>query len=154
MERLTFKVPGYDCLHAPCNHATKGEHGIHGEEWWYVVKDGDRAVAVSLMTENFPPTVPLWKVRGGPAAGPVSFHREWQEHEHENQQRCEWVTGGKCYSDYGFVLGDEVWSSGDTSRFEQGEGFWTILESYLPDRPTTGGAATPGNDADATKGET
>jgi hypothetical protein len=40
MTRLSFKTPGYDCRDGRCQHETKGNHGIHGEEWWYVVRDG------------------------------------------------------------------------------------------------------------------
>ena len=133
-ERKSFKIPGYDCRDGRCQHTPKGDHGICGEEWVYVVKGGDRAVSTSLHTRIYPATVPARPLDDPPYYGGIGFHRGWQPYEECTSRPCDWVDGGKCYSDVGFGIGDDLWKrTGDAARFEQSEEFWKLLESYLPD---------------------
>lgn len=138
MERVAFKRSGYDCKYSPCEHTPKGDHGIHGEEWWYVVKDGDRAVSCFVMTHRFPPTVPSRVLAGEPnRPGSVGFHRAWSESEYDYEVKgCEWIDGGGCYSSTSYCLADEVFALGNADTFEQPEDFWLCLESLLPERTT------------------
>lgn len=138
MERYSVKKPGYDCKFAPCKHDPPGDHGIAGEEWWYVVKDGDRAVAVNLLTTIFPPTVPKdWVKNMKPTEGAISTHHTWQEADYEtSHEDCEWLDGKTCYGDVGFLMGKYLWERhGHNGKFEQSEKFWKALEAHLPERP-------------------
>lgn len=66
MIRDTMKIPGYACLYAPhgsCPGYPRDDgrnHGIHGEEWIYVVRadDGLTALALTVYTDILPDIVP------------------------------------------------------------------------------------------------
>ncbi|KKM00903.1 hypothetical protein LCGC14_1799800 [marine sediment metagenome] len=77
MERTTSKRPGHDCIYAECtltdppckqppdlsrpNQEGPGNnHGIHCEEWHYVLtaNDKSKALRLTVYTDIFPDTVP------------------------------------------------------------------------------------------------
>ncbi len=59
MKRVFTSKPGYDCKHAPCKHDPPGDHGIHGEEWFFSVigDEGDAALTLTCFTNRYPETV-------------------------------------------------------------------------------------------------
>jgi len=94
---LTKVHPGYDCLFAPCQHETKGEHGIGGDQIFHAVKtelEDGRAVflVLHISTDRMPDTVP-------PTHIPSPSFRVYELALHvqaEVGQACEWMGLGKC----------------------------------------------------------
>ncbi len=138
MERRHFVTPGYDCR-VECKHEKKGNHGIGSDEWVYVVSDGPRAVSLSMLSHDYPPTVDREAM--GPAVRRILFdHRALigtlHTHEaHPGGQPCEYVAGGHCKCDVTYLGAAEFWAAhGDSTQPEQGEAFWQALERELADR--------------------
>lgn len=138
-----FKVqPGYDCMHAPCQHTPKGDHGIHGDQWHYSVirDDGASALSLTVFTTNFPSTVPAHKrfysdgktESGSDLSMHTNFPTDRESIQHGSKgQKCEYVAGGRCWSDYSTALGaHEFWDEHATKgRKEQPDSFWLALEA-------------------------
>jgi hypothetical protein len=132
--RLMFKREGYDCVHAPCKHTPKGNHGIDGGERRYIVKDGPVAVALQVLTSFFPETVPPahrdcgWPARRDRLWGCVDFHRATPTARDSQGQECPFVPGGRCYAiDHGYTIADQF-APLMVAAFEQPEPFWRRLE--------------------------
>jgi hypothetical protein len=94
----------------------------HGEEWTYVVRDGD--VALSLELSVHPRERPLaW----------IVLHRGFPlSHGSEPSRPCEYVESGVCMgNEGGGHWADTVWSHRTGDEFEQGESFWRAFEAEL-----------------------
>jgi len=94
---LTKVHPGYDCMFAPCQHETKGEHGIRGDQIFHAVKtelEDGRAVflVLHINTDRMPDTVPPTHI-----LSPSFYMRDLALHvQAEVGRSCEWMDGGKC----------------------------------------------------------
>lgn len=146
MIRASHKIPGYDCIRHPCGKRGCGthpgsSHGLHNEEWVYVVKDGDVALALTVGSRVYPESVPEreeW-AREGPQGNDLTLHvgfpvdRDEIAGRGDNKAKCELVAGGLCYQ-------SGRWSSSLAARdfvehhfvigagFDQPEFFWRALE--------------------------
>lgn len=134
MERISFKQPGFDCR-KKCKHTPKGDHGIHCEEWFYAVREGDFALSITVYSPNWPDTVEPETVQRLnkflPEATCLSMHHAKPEYLGEDEQPCQFVEGGTCYGNYTrFGLDvDRFWKAhARSSGFEQPESFWKAME--------------------------
>ena len=139
MERLTFQRPGYDCR-TKCVHEVKGDHGIHCDEWWYVVKDGDVAVSLNIFSGIWPKTAPhvpsaldpdRW-----PMAADLTVHVAFPVDEYSQEEReCQWVEGGKCYGCHSSTLwAADFYKKHGVDKYEQPESFWLALEKLCKEQ--------------------
>jgi hypothetical protein len=129
MERKTIIRPGYDCR-VKCTHETPGDHGICGDEWVFIVMDGERAVSLNILSSDYPPTVERVGMPGileRAIPGALTWHR-YAPDGHE----CPWVAGGTCENDSTYTGARDFWKAhavGEQS--EQPESFWKALEAEL-----------------------
>lgn len=154
MKRVTFKVPGYDCMHAPCQHEQKGNHGIDGGQYNYIViaDEGDLAMSLCLAATEWPETIPAEKrqqildydmrsltsgrARGNMvlhSAGPLEALSEY--HEPSPGRDCPHLPGGRCWTDWSWSDRHRTWHLDQALAFnekgllfEQPEAFWLKLE--------------------------
>ncbi len=42
-------MPGYDCT-TECKHTSKGQHGIHGDEWRFIIRTESHALSLACYT--------------------------------------------------------------------------------------------------------
>lgn len=135
MKREHYVRPGYDCR-KECLHEPKGEHGICGDTWFYVVSDGKRAVSLEILSDRYPPTVEralLPDVLQKPMAACLVTHVADPDADPE-QAKCKWVEGGLCRVDGSYLGARAFWNEhGDPKQPEQGEAFWLALEAELPE---------------------
>jgi hypothetical protein len=52
LQRGFARRPGYDCRTA-CEHADKGDHGWHGDEWDFIVRQDGVALCLTVYTGYF-----------------------------------------------------------------------------------------------------
>ena len=141
LRRITHVRPGYDCRNVPCKHERKGDHGIAGDEWTYVVTDGQTAINLSVLTSRYPDTVPpvAREVareainRDGYGNLPSDLGRHFTKRVSEWEcplESCLWLDGQPCFYDGSGLQALEFWlAHGDGSKPEQGEAFWVALEA-------------------------
>jgi len=137
-QRITQKEPGYDCR-AQCQHKKKGDHGIMSDTWWYCVRDGDRAVSLSVYSSDYPATVDRSSLFGSllcnrPVA--ITVHRKSSS---GTDKACNWLDGQPCEP----AMFSLIWADQHFKRFfqhrdayVQGEDFWKKLESILDEEHT------------------
>jgi hypothetical protein len=133
-ERKSFQKAGYDCVHAPCEHTPKGEHGIFGGAWFFVAVDGPVAVSLEVLTSFYPDTVPArardcgWPARRDRIIGTLSWHRAIPTATDAAGRQCEFVPGGRCYDmNVGYTVVDQFLPL-LAPTFEQPEPVWQRLE--------------------------
>ena len=131
IERKSWETPGFNCgpEGRDCKHDPKGDHGIDGGSWWYVVSDGPRAVSLMVLANRYPESVarPLPECLNKPMATGLTQHDA-----DPDGRRCEWVEGGRCHCDSSYMAGGRLWEErGDPTQFEQPEAFWLALEAEL-----------------------
>lgn len=146
IQRLTKTRPGWDCLHAPCQHETPGNHGIHGTEIWHAVKteiaDGRQVVLeLTLFTDALPPTVPVSIDRLCPRTSTLTLHVQCP-----GGAECSWLPGLGCEVPFETGIGAnkfQVYFGGDAYKLvphsdelvEQAlkppEAFWEAFEAQL-----------------------
>lgn len=134
---ITYRRKGYDCLNAPCQHEVKGDHGIHCDEWIYVVLDRAKncALTLTVFTDKFPETVrtlpdvlnKIWGADLTLHVPPYLLGRLEPE-----MKDCAWVSGG-CVCDWSSSLAaDGFWTRhGADARMEQGSAFWQQLDALF-----------------------
>ncbi len=129
MKRQTIVRPGYDCR-VKCEHDPPGDHGICGDEWIYVVSDGEAALVYSVLSDRYPATVdrstlPEVLLRG--MGGAMAIHRPGKSDE---AMACQYIDSGWCDIDtIGYLIGRDFWKKhGDPKQSEQSEAFWQALE--------------------------
>ncbi len=130
MKRQTIVRPGYDCR-TECKHEPQGDHGICGDEWIYVVSDGESALVYSVLSDHYPAGVdrealPAVLLRG--IGGPMAIHRPGKGHD---AMACQYIDGGWCSIEtIGYLCGMNFWKEhGDPKQSEQSEAFWQALEA-------------------------
>jgi hypothetical protein len=142
-------VPGYDCFNE-CKHPSKGNHGIHGDEWHYVVvsDDGHIALALTVYTDIYPPTVEKWQrdserpIEERRSGTDLTYHVGFSTTRGEMRDydpktwgsECPHV--GRCDASRTTALGAGEFfrAHGDSNQFEQAESFWAALEEKLAER--------------------
>lgn len=163
-ERIDRTFEGWDCVRTPCERC-KGRpndnHGIHSAERHLAVRtelaSGRRvALVLTIVTGNFPATVPLAAARGGlrpdyyPNASDLSLHVQMPRVRTEAglalavaydiSHACTWFgEHGRCYVDYTTALGARDIFEGKLVD----EALWKRLEEKLADRVTRAGLEGP-----------
>jgi hypothetical protein len=137
VNRESFKVPGYDCDRNPCGKRGCGTrpgagHGIHNEEWNYVIKDGDVALTLTVGSGVYLDSVPEYQRTHGVRGYDLSLHVDFRVDDGDAGRECTFVPGGRCYQGMRFTtaIGADrfVKEQFVGSAFEQGEPFWSALE--------------------------
>jgi hypothetical protein len=131
MKRESGTRGGYNCGPGgrDCQHDPKGDHGIDGGVWWYVVSNGPRAVSLMVLATNFPESVDraISALLKGPLATQLLHHIADPE-----GRECQYVEGGLCSCDGSYMAGSMLWKEyGDPTKPEQPEAFWLALEAEL-----------------------
>lgn len=136
LECVTTSIPGYDCS-VECRHEPKGNHGIHGEEWIYYVKDGDCATSLVVYTRIYPPTVtgiPYEPPEGAHLALHCAFDTEPEmlRTRYRPEVECSLVTGGYCqqFADSSTAARDFFERFGDPAHLAQPLTFWEELKAW------------------------
>jgi hypothetical protein len=129
IERKSHTVPGYNCT-VECPHEPKGLHGIHDDNWFYVVSEGKWVAVLTVFSGNYPKSVDTSKMYPEqliPSGAYLTFH-----HAAVDGEPCEYVPGGFCKSD-GTCLGAARFFEeyGDKTQFTQPETFWKAFEEKL-----------------------
>lgn len=141
LRRITETRAGYDCIANPCGKRGCGtqpgaSHGRHGDEWVYVVTDGDFALSLVVFTNNLNGgKLPGARGVSYPIGADVSGHtnrpaREEQIRDGEAGEECPYVDG-RCFSCWtsGLAASDFIKEHGMSDEREQNEGFWRALEA-------------------------
>lgn len=138
--RYRNTVPGYDCR-TTCEHEYGGDHGIHGDDWIYVVEAADRktALVLTVFSHKYPPTVdvanlPAVMIR--PVGADLSLHVSLPTTPdacvtpHEGV-RCAYVDGG-CHTHYTSALAArDFYTKHGNGDVEPTEAFWRELEAVF-----------------------
>lgn len=139
MRRFSHLRPGYDCIRTPCGVNGCGTnpgacHGIHGDEWIYVVSDGVVALSLTVYSSDFPATVP--KDDRGPMGADLTVHATFPTRiedvrEQSTGESCEYVTAGRCFTAGSWCTRAAAFftRSGAVYGFTQPEAFWLALEA-------------------------
>jgi hypothetical protein len=122
-ERRSFKKPGYNCGPGgkDCQHDKKGNHGIHCEEWWYIVRQENFAISLSVFSGDYPDGLHNHK----PRAVALSTHQRSAE-----GGPCD-IFDDRCIGDCTYLGAELFFDQVGCPRFEQNEIFWKALEAYL-----------------------
>lgn len=143
LERVYYKVKGYDCIRHPCGIGDcgilpGGNHGIGMEKWTYVVTDRKVALVLTISSGVYPETVPEESINvvGYPRAVGLGLHVGFplvgcdKDDEHE----CEHVSSKICYQGIDFdgmvSYAEDFWEkhAGKDSGFNQPECLWEALK--------------------------
>jgi len=99
--------PGYDCIRNPCGKNGCGKspgagHGIHCDEWVYLVRgdEGDCTLSLLVFSGVWPVTVPTAALGtiAFPRGADISLHCSFPTGDDDDAGReCEWVRGGRCW---------------------------------------------------------
>lgn len=137
-EFAAFKNPGFVCAvdHPQCVGKPSGQqHGVHGDEWMYIVRSGDFALALTVYTDDYRdgklPGYPFsW--RDGPEGADLSLHAPFPTYD-ESPNKCGFVRSGSCFRAWsGALVARNFWRDwSDRERFEQRDMFWGGLRIRL-----------------------
>lgn len=154
MRRESWVDPGFDCRGGKCLHEVKGEHGQHGDEWWYALVDESSGCAVSLgvFTELMPDPaervkfIEIMSNRKNPSI--FDYRRGYSfclhtpfpvdegdiHSEKAGRQDCRLVKPCFGQSDL-YQVAEELWRrAGSPQQFEQPDSFWAELEQWFRER--------------------
>jgi hypothetical protein len=131
--RTSWVRQGYDCR-TECKHTPKGDHGVSDDDWLYVVSNGVLALALSVTSGVYPPTVKR-RDNDKPRAWDFEIHAPWPITCDDNVREivrlgrpgteCDLVEGGRCYvSRTSMSAGEEWFKEHGTASFEQSGFFW------------------------------
>lgn len=142
LRRIVETRLGYDCIATPCGKNGCGthpgsSHGRHGDEWVYVVTDGDFALSLVVFTDNLNGGKLPGRRTAYPIGADISGHAsrpsgEDQIREASLGQECTYLDGGRCWTCWssGLAASEFVKEHGfDADDREQNEGFWRALEA-------------------------
>ena len=152
MKRSSRRIPGHDCVRHPCGKngcGTSSSHGIHNEEWEYLIKDAEGEVALSLYVGSglYPESVPKQDEPNKPCAYVISLHvgfpitRDQVAGRLENTTSCDHVRSGRCcqgteWHGYRFASDFSEKHFVHHAGFEQPESFWKALEAQFTEWST------------------
>lgn len=135
---------GYDCIRAPCGKNGCGKvpgagHGIHCEEWLYVIRDVDCALSLLVFSGVWPVTVPTAPLSGMtfPRGADISLHCPFPPDDGNGDgesRECELVRGGRCWvhnsSSLGAMKFMEQYFVAAHGK-DQKESFWRAMEDWF-----------------------
>lgn len=142
MNRKTIVVPGYDCIAHPCGKNGCGvrpghSHGRHGDDWMFVVHDGDCALSLTISSGKYPGDLPPREPHGSDVSLHCAFpiRREHVAGVEDDSRDCELVPGGKCYQGSAFSSALQAQTFFEhhfavAGGLQQEDGFWTALENW------------------------
>lgn len=133
-------VPGYDCR-TTCAHTPKGDHGIHGDEWIYIVEAEDRktALALTVFSNKYPPTVDIANLPAAlirPIGADLSLHVSFPTEPDACLstavgQDCAYVNG-TCHTYYTSALvARDFYTEHGGGDVDPTEAFWRALEAVF-----------------------
>lgn len=139
--RQVIVRPGYDCIRNPCGKNGCGKnpgasHGIHCDEWVYVVRGDGCALSLLVFSGVWPETVPATALgrmafpRGADISLHCPFPPGWDEDE--KSRECEWVRGGRCWlHESSSMLGMDFVENFFIKEHgkDQQEPFWRAMEN-------------------------
>jgi hypothetical protein len=144
MKRISFKQPAYDHFAHSCNKPSERHcgHGIHNEQWHYVVSRGDIALALEVGSGIYLPCTDTSRF-GADSTQPHGFMLV--EHigfptDIETIRRassgasCFHVDGGRCFGGDSTALGATEFFDAHfvtSAGFKQPDSFWSALEDRL-----------------------
>ena len=147
MTRKVYRTPGYDCRNGRCQHPRKGDHGISGGIYTWVVTDtsapGRVAGVLWCFASEFPDTVSP-EVRNrrveviiGGASVHVDFPVDRDDVRNPAGTPCVYLDGVPCYLAVDSTLAPEevfrtvlVRDAYNAPVYEQPETFWLVLEAW------------------------
>jgi hypothetical protein len=133
-KRHQLREPGYDCGRdgERCQHDKKGKHGIAAERWQYALAAGRYAVSLSVSSGIYPASVTRLPaiLRGGPEGEAICTHVACDP-TRPDARRCDYVEGGYCTGDCGFLNGRDFFARHGSPTFDQSEAFWAALGAEL-----------------------
>src|SRR5271170_3484345 len=141
--RRVIVRPGYDCIRSPCGKNGCGKdpgasHGIHCDEWIYVVSSDSDDCALSLLVFSgvWPESVPTSArfAMKMPRGADLSLHCSFPTDDGDESRACDWVRGGRCWLHGGSSIGamdfaNEFFVKEDAK--DQKEPFWVAMEDRL-----------------------
>lgn len=137
-KRSSNKIPGWDCPNGNCAKpgCTTRTHGIHAEEWVYVLTSADKETVGTLtvnsqqhLQREAPPRVPDPR----DITLHVAFnYRHNGELREATRSACCWLDNrpGNCEKT-SYLDAEPVWAAGNKTTFEQGEEFWLAFEEWF-----------------------
>ncbi|MDP3766579.1 MAG: hypothetical protein Q8S13_01060 [Dehalococcoidia bacterium] len=133
-------VLGWDCR-AICEHDQKGDHGIHGDEWNYIVGIEDAALVLTVsVSEWSAKSRPFPFVLGDNPLVEMTWHFAYPTSEEaikdgEQRQACVFVPMGCIRSASGSSFcASSLWKAHAQPGRLQSETFWRTLETALDAR--------------------
>lgn len=137
LRRTWFKTEGWDCR-AECKHTPNGDHGIHCEEWIYVVHAEDNRTALSLTVNTGKYPASVQQSNKAPWGTDVTLHASFPAekeslHDEWRGMACSFVDPPYCETHATSCLkADELWKRfGNNAQIEQSEQFWAALEALF-----------------------
>jgi hypothetical protein len=155
IKRTSRRIPGYDCTRHPCGKNRCGtnqgsNHGIHNEEWEYVISNGEVSLSLHVSSGIYPDSVPKQHDADKPCGSVISLHvgfplspGQVAGRLEDNAQSCDFVSSGHCYQGIqwcGYVVAREFTNQHFVRRdpshvsladFEQPKSFWKALEAQF-----------------------
>lgn len=143
IRRITDVRPGYDCVANPCGKRGCGtrpgsSHGRHGDEWIYVVTDGESAMTLTVFSkllngQPFPDDSDYWRDFKGSGAD-LRLHSSFPYGDDEDVDakgsKCEYLDKGQCFDNGGSALAaSNLFKEHGASTLEQSEAFWLAFEA-------------------------
>lgn len=139
-KRSQRKIPGWDCRNGNCVNpsCTTRTHGIHNEEWVYILTSADKATVGTLTvnSRDYPATVA--PDPRSPEAKDLTLHVAFNYRDknldlHQaTRSACCWLDNrpGNCEKT-SYLDAGPVWAAGNKTFFEQGEEFWQAFEKWF-----------------------
>jgi hypothetical protein len=144
LKRGRGRRPGYDCRTA-CEHATKGEHGWHTDEWIFLVRGDNEGLSLVCYTDRFddrPDLTKEWQEGrprlflfdlGGVRGAALTLHVPFATNEHHLQEggQTDCALCTPCFTEGTLLGAGEFWREhGEVARsVDQAEPFWAALEA-------------------------
>lgn len=146
IERITQVFPGYDHLRNPCGKNGCGKnagsnHGIHCDEWYFILKAEDIVGVFVVFTRTFPASVPrdaYLESRKSSSSG-FELHKSWPTDREKVREgipgnECKHLTPSRCFVEHSSLgYADEIWKrlGSDVGIDAQSEVFWLELEAWF-----------------------
>ncbi len=135
LRRGFYAAPAFNCgpEGRDCKHKLKGDHGIHGEDWYYVVSNG--TVAAQLLV--FSGIGTTGDILHRPIATSLSFHVDFLPEESDIRELkphrgdCKLVE--QCFGTigYGALYARDLFEALLRQYATQSEELWLALENFF-----------------------
>ncbi len=148
MKQIFKTMPGYDHIRHPCGkgacrpESPRSGHGIHCEEWFWILLDeaaeGGCALSLCVLTGIVPESVPTpnpYSDESYPAGTALVLHLPFptsREQVLEKPSECEFLPGGKCWTIlFSYEAAERMVARGEKVEKESAEVF-ARLETIYP----------------------